>query len=501
MSDAEAALLEVGILCNAMQIMTFAKDSIHIYRNIRDGRAPDPKLDSYLKSPLSHTQQQILDIGKKVYDCVDELQQQFSKLHVDEGSNIGLSGKMAASKKSAIALWRGKELQDAEKNLQRHEQLLHSLLLDRVCSRSQAAEITSLESFQHLQGALQNIISQLVDGSIKVSELFADFSTVIGNRVAHGHATTRAVVEDRVNSVENKMCQHMSQSIDQLRQELRDREQDKAFGKQYEQLLSSLRFPEMNSRKNKILNMTIGLSEVIQDSDAKVTHDPSFYGFVDWLESNSNVFWVSGKPASGKSFLMKFLAFSPLTVEHLTVWRGAFRLRVHELNARDISLFVRERLHTYGLECRDRDTLVYEIVEKAEGVFLWVTLVVGRLNQAICQGQATMKMLKQLIEQTPSDLTTLYSDMWGRIGDGAQLRSIRRTASLYFNLVITAREVEDDLSKDGLHYTPHAASMSSLLVLATAAQDKSMEAMLSTGRVITIQELLARCSRAENELQ
>ncbi|EWZ36479.1 hypothetical protein BFJ63_vAg10151 [Fusarium oxysporum f. sp. narcissi] len=45
MSGAEAALLGVGILCNAMQILTFAKDSIHVYRNIRDGRAPDPELD------------------------------------------------------------------------------------------------------------------------------------------------------------------------------------------------------------------------------------------------------------------------------------------------------------------------------------------------------------------------------------------------------------------------------------------------------------------------
>ena len=34
MSGVEAALLGVGILCNATQIITFAKDSIHVYRNI-----------------------------------------------------------------------------------------------------------------------------------------------------------------------------------------------------------------------------------------------------------------------------------------------------------------------------------------------------------------------------------------------------------------------------------------------------------------------------------
>jgi hypothetical protein len=113
MSGAEAALLGVGILCNAMQILTFAKDSIHVYRNIRDGRAPDPKLDSYPKNakacfnemnqtaaqiePLGQTQQQIVD-GKKVHDCVDELQQQFAKLYVDEPSKRGLCGRVAALK-------------------------------------------------------------------------------------------------------------------------------------------------------------------------------------------------------------------------------------------------------------------------------------------------------------------------------------------------------------------------------------------------------------------
>ncbi|RBQ76466.1 hypothetical protein FVER14953_03330 [Fusarium verticillioides] len=654
MSGAEAALLGVGILCNAMQILTFAKDSIHVYRNIRDGRAPDPNLDSYLNNakasfdemnqtaaqigPLSKEQQKIVDVGKKVHDCLDELQQQFAKLHVDEGSKKGIRGKVAALKKSATAMWRGKELQDAEKNLQRYEQLLHGLLLDHLCSQSQAAEIASLGSFQHLQATLQNIISQLAQGSTSVSDLILDVSTVINSRVADEHATTRTVVENRARSAENKICQNMSQSIDQLRQELLDREQDKAFEKKYEQLLSSLRFPEMNSRKNKISDNYPGTFKWIFDqdgdrqsncrsSDAWTSHKPGFDSFPDWLESDSNIFWVSGKPASGKSFLMKYLALSHLTLRHLKVWRSdvqilthffwkpgqtlernvegmalsllhqildgrpglcrrlceaqssvrhkrnypdwsleelsvaliwalkassegfcifldgldeaeelqhlpwpewtsaevihkllkvdniklcassreegsfcsffkdSFRLRIHQLNDHDIRLFVRERLDIGGKD------LLYEIVRKAEGVFLWAALVVDRLNRSIRQGNATIEMLQERIDQTPSDLTTLYTDMWGRIGDDAQLRSIRVTASLYFNLVIAAREVLDRLSLGSTFWNADTARMSSLVIMATAAQDKSMEAILNAGRLITSEELLDRCSKAENELQ
>ncbi|KAG9503408.1 hypothetical protein J7337_006253 [Fusarium musae] len=673
MSGAEAALLGVGILCNAMQILTFAKDSIHVYRNIRDGRAPDPNLDSYLKNakasfdemnqtaaqmgPLSKEQQKIVDVGKKVHDCLDELQQQFAKLHVDEGSKKGIRGKISALKKSALAIWRGKELQDAEENLQRYEQLLHGLLLDHLCSQSQAAEIASLGSFQHLQATLQNIISQLAHGSTSVSDLILGVFTIINNRVADEHATTRSVVENRATSAENKVCQSVSQSIDQIRQELLDREQDKAFEKQYEQLLSSLRFPEMNSRKNKISDNYPGtfkwifdrngelqsdcssssksnqsdtdseLSKDTQDSDTESTDEPAFDSFPEWLESDSNVFWVSGKPASGKSSLMKFLAFSRPTVKHLKVWhsdvqilthffwkpgqtmqrnvegmvlsllhqvldgrpglcrrlceaqssvrhkrsypdwsleelsaslilavqassegfcifldgldeaeelqnlpwpewtstevihkllkvdniklcassreegsfcsffKDSFRLRIHQLNDRDIRLFVRERLDIGG------NDLLYEIVRKAEGVFLWAALVVDRLNRSIRRGNATIEMLQERINQTPSDLTTLYTDMWGRIGDDAQLRSIRVTASLYFNLVIAAREVHDRLSLGSTFWNADTARMSSLVIMATAAQDKSMEAILNAGRLITSEELLDRCSKAENELQ
>ncbi|QGI63985.1 hypothetical protein CEK26_007936 [Fusarium fujikuroi] len=666
MSGAEAALLGVGILCNAMQIITFAKDVIHVYRNIHDGRAPDPNLDLYLKNakasfyemnqttaqmgPLSKEQQKIVDVGNKVHDCVDELQQQ-----------KGLRGKIAAFKKSALALWREKELQDAEENLHRYEQLLHGLLLDRVCSQSQAAEIASLESYQHLQVSLQTIISELEHDSTNVADLFA----CIGNRVADEHATTRAVVEDRAKSAENKICQSMSQTIDQLRRELLDREQDKGFEKQYEQLLSSLSFPEMNSRKNKISNeypgtfnwifdphawwqsdgdsssesgltdMTSQLSEHYQDCEAKSTDDPRFDNFAYWLESDSNVFWVSGKPASGKSLLMKFLAFSRSTVEHLKVWcsdfqvlthffwnpgqklqrnvegmvlsllyqvldgrpglcrrlceaqssvrhkrsysdwsleelsaallwvlessssafcifidgldeaeelqhlpwpewtsaevihkllkvdkiklcassreenafcsffSGQSRLRIHQLNDCDITLFVKARLDICVLGRFGRDHLSHEIVKKAEGVFLWAALVVDSLNRAIRQGNVSIEMLQERIQQTPSELSTLYTDMWGRIGDDVYLRSIRRTASLYFNLAIAAREVKDYLPymNPFSHPDTDAARMSSLVVMAAAAQDKPMADILSAGRIITTEELRARCSRAEGDLQ
>ncbi|KAF5541971.1 hypothetical protein FMEXI_7670 [Fusarium mexicanum] len=598
MSGAEPALLGVGVLCNALQILTFAKDTVHVYRNIRDARAPDPKLDSYLKNaktcfnemnqtaaqigPLGQTQQQIVDVGKK-----------------------------------------------------RHEQLLHSLLLDQVCSQSQAAEITSLQAFQHLEGTLRNIISH---GSTKVSDLVTALSTNLSSRVADEHATTRIAIQDQMSSLENTVREGMSQSIAQLRQELLDREQDKAFEKQYEQLLSSLQFPEMNSRRNHISNnypgtfnwilchhtsvpsnrgspsesdlsdMDSQTSEDIRTSnknvcrcleDFEITNEVVSDCFPCWLESDSNIFWVSGKPASGKSSLMKFLASNFSTGTHLRNWRSNVRILTHSFwkpgkllqrnvegmvlslldqvldcrpglcrmlceaqpyvrhkrshsdwsldeltdslvrsleaspeafcifldgmdeakelehlpwpdwtNAqvihkllKDITLFVGNRLVLSGLHCRDRDRLVHEITKKAEGVFLWVSIVLGRLNQALRQGYATIEKLRERLEQTPSDLATLYAGMWDRIGDDGRLPSVRTASYHYFSLTILTQKINEYLEHGSMRLDQPGYSMSSLLVMATAIQDSSIETKLSKSRNMKLDELVAMCSRAENKVK
>ena len=42
--------------------------------------------------------------------------------------------------------------------------------------------------------------------------------------------------------------------------------------------------------------------------------------FIDWLERNDGVFWVSGRPGSGKSTLMKFIYNHSITQSTLSRW-------------------------------------------------------------------------------------------------------------------------------------------------------------------------------------
>ncbi|GFN19674.1 uncharacterized protein AtWU_09479 [Aspergillus tubingensis] len=61
-----------------------------------------------------------------------------------------------------------------------------------------------------------------------------------------------------------------------------------------------------------------------QDTELDSTLPP--VNFVDWLRHDNGLYWISGKPGSGKSTLMKFLARHEQTQEHLSTWSGGNKL-------------------------------------------------------------------------------------------------------------------------------------------------------------------------------
>ena len=124
--------------------------------------------------------------------------------------------------------------------------------------------------------------------------------------------------------------------------------------------------------------------------------------------------------------ILKSLARAPsvkilVSSRPLNCFRDAFggtrdqKLDLHSLTMEDITLFARETLQKYAGEICLRDSalgesLVTEIAKRAQGVFLWVYLVVRSLRDGILNGDSTTILQKRL-RAIPTDLEPFFEQI------------------------------------------------------------------------------------------
>ncbi|KAM0288243.1 hypothetical protein ACHAO9_007422 [Fusarium lateritium] len=394
MSGAEA-LFAVGIICNAMQIITFGKDALHVYRSMRENGVVDPRLDSYLAlaaasyknlsdqscgpMPLTSDQQLILDICEKAHKGLLEFQSKLQALELDEQSRKGFLGMARVVKVGVKTLLQSKELKDLEKDFQRYEHLFQTCLIYRVCSQADASDLLAQEAFTRLEATQQNVVMKLAEGHTKLCDLLSRESAAIKKHVQEQHLETRTDVNKHIRDAGLHVKSHVSESSTKVQYDLALRSKEVDDNKRHEQLLASLRYPEMNARKNQVaanfpntcrwifetqrsprssdsgsidsyydetdysdevsdslsgketndIQQDVDESVLDNDTDPSASVSEELSPFARWLMSDSDMFWISGKPSSGKSTLMKFIATSPLTEENLDFWHPSVKILTH----------------------------------------------------------------------------------------------------------------------------------------------------------------------------
>lgn len=98
-----------------------------------------------------------------------------------------------------------------------------------------------------------------------------------------------------------------------------------------EDILASLDYPKRSARHEAIpvahadtfgWALTGPKTRTLENDEAQSTRfiDPNKGKLLEWLETETGIFWVSGKPGSGKSTLMKYVADHPATIRSLESW-------------------------------------------------------------------------------------------------------------------------------------------------------------------------------------
>jgi len=87
-------------------------------------------------------------------------------------------------------------------------------------------------------------------------------------------------------------------------------------------MLARLHFSGMHDRYKAIPIAHPGTSQWIFDASLEHLNTDDFDSFPRWLTATgcSNTYWISGKPGTGKSTLIKFVSSHPRTATHLSAW-------------------------------------------------------------------------------------------------------------------------------------------------------------------------------------
>ena len=150
------------------------------------------------------------------------------------------------------------------------------------------------ERFKTLDIRQKHFIRQYSQGCRQLSVLVVDQATAIKEEIAFENAKTRV---------------HVSV-------QLQAQEVARATNGQCERFLKSLTYEAMNARRSRVTESYQETFEWIFDD----TISGPWESFSEWLKSDQQIYWISGKPGSGKSTLMKFILAHERTRQALDKW-------------------------------------------------------------------------------------------------------------------------------------------------------------------------------------
>ncbi|CAI7571951.1 unnamed protein product [Penicillium bialowiezense] len=317
-----------SLACNVMTVITFALDTAKVCRTIKKSGSSDPELKqntSHRKQIFNDVEQalklspsatQPTDAEKRLRKLATECMGYAEAIQAELDYTSGQNGGRFATARATIRTVRRK----------RH--------IDECTQQLEAAKST-------LDSAL-------------LAEIFGELMQSRGSKIS---------IYDKLNKQQQDLIDNNHQTRDLLFA-FRASEEAQA----YEKLLLSLKYDQMNSRKTSIPHQHESTFEwmfpgvktesspggahsgdkadgVITSSSVSTSnttwqeiyedarqHNVVNLSLVQWLQGDCRcLYWVNGKPGSGKSTFMKFIENDERTKKALQIWQPKYRIISHFL--------------------------------------------------------------------------------------------------------------------------------------------------------------------------
>ncbi|RYP31391.1 hypothetical protein DL767_005791 [Monosporascus sp. MG133] len=310
------------LVASVMQVVAFTGDFIRLCRTTFEDGTPEPgaasnaahfaALLSTLRDNISNFDpihadaegsNETLQARNRLRSLASDLARDTKELQgvlrkVTTTASSGASSRLKAV--LAYKFYYKGLISSLEKRIDGTRNVMNSEFLSRICSSAQAAHARSEERYTGLREDMKLFIDRWSDGKRTISELVS----------AEAQATRALVTSEAVQT---------RGRIDLLETRLVTRSSRHQAEETKERVLSTLWFREMNERENAIEEASYETVKWVFSEERLANGEKC--QFAEWLKSDQSVFWISGKPGSGKSTLMKFLLRDRRTTEYLGTWK------------------------------------------------------------------------------------------------------------------------------------------------------------------------------------
>ncbi|KAL8396980.1 hypothetical protein RB594_003899 [Gaeumannomyces avenae] len=248
--------------------------------------------------------------------------QTVSRVLVDRVSSLigpaAGGGRATAVRIGIKSFWNKGELKTLEENLHAVESLMNTGMMAKILKRIDTSNI-QLDSLSQNH---QEFVREYKIGQRSLTNLVSSEAFAIRGAVSAESQRSEAGVKQHITQETSRSSHELAVRINTVarestRQVLNGIETfhlDAALEAKRDRVLQSLRFPEMNGRKNSIdPEHRHTLQWVLGEKEHLATNWDSFPG---WLRSDVKIYWISGKPGAGKSTLLSYLFHNPET-QHL----------------------------------------------------------------------------------------------------------------------------------------------------------------------------------------
>lgn len=137
----------------------------------------------------------------------------------------------------------------------------------------------------------------------------------------------------------------------------------------------------------------------------------------------------------------------------MNAFSDQYRVRLHELTRYDMEVYIQERLaHASGDE--GQESLISSIIDKANGVFLWVALVVKSLREGLDNGLSCAELTHK-VDILPDEMKGLYMHILQSLDSAVRRRTYQTFAMMTelkkydHRMSLLAYSFLDDYERDG----------------------------------------------------